>query len=60
MLAFAASAQSGYTATLLALILGLVIGVFGHIIRSRTLILCGIIIIGGASAYFSFVLGRVT
>ncbi len=35
---------------------GLVVGVFGHIIKSRTLILTGIIIIALASAYFSFVL----
>jgi hypothetical protein len=37
------------------LVLGLVIGVFGHIINSRALILTGIAIIGLVSAYFSFV-----
>jgi hypothetical protein len=42
-----------FTAVLIA---GLVIGVFGHIIRSRTLILTGILVIGLVSAYFSFVL----
>jgi hypothetical protein len=36
------------------LVVGLVIGVFGHIISSRTLILTGILIIGLVSAYFSF------
>jgi hypothetical protein len=39
-----------------ALVLGLVIGVFGHIIGSRTLIIAGILVIGLVSAYFSFVL----
>jgi hypothetical protein len=38
------------------LALGLVIGVLGHIIRSRTLIIIGILVIGLVSAYFSFVL----
>jgi hypothetical protein len=35
---------------------GLATGVFGHIIKSRTLIILGILIIGLVSAYFSFVL----
>lgn len=35
---------------------GAVIGVFGHVIHSRALILTGILVIGLASAYFSFVL----
>ncbi|MGB0094681.1 MAG: hypothetical protein WBP81_19375 [Solirubrobacteraceae bacterium] len=39
-----------------ALVIGLAIGVFGHIIKSRTLIITGILIIGLLSAYFSFVL----
>jgi hypothetical protein len=38
------------------LALGLVIGVFGHILKSRTLIITGILVIGLVSAYFSFVL----
>lgn len=50
-----ATQQSQLHASLAVLIVGLVIGVFGHIIRSRTLIVTGIIIIGGISAYFSFV-----
>ena len=36
--------------------MGLLIGVFGHIIKSRTLIITGILVIGLVSAYFSFVL----
>jgi hypothetical protein len=39
-----------------ALALGVVIGVFGHIIHSRALIITGILVIGLVSAYFSFVL----
>jgi hypothetical protein len=38
------------------LIAGVVIGVFGHIIKSNWLIILGILIIGLVSAYFSFVL----
>jgi len=39
-----------------ALLVGLVVGVSGHIVRSRTLIVTGILIIGLVSAYFAFVL----
>ena len=50
----AAQAHLGLLIALLAA--GLAIGVFGHIIKSRTLIILGILIIGLVSAYFSFVL----
>jgi cytochrome c oxidase subunit IV len=56
MLFLAASQQSDLHITLAALVVGLVIGVFGHIIHSRLLIITGILIIGLVSAYFSFVL----
>jgi hypothetical protein len=39
-----------------ALVVGVLIGVFGHIIKSNWLIILGILIIGLVSAYFSFVL----
>jgi hypothetical protein len=39
---------------------GFLIGVFGHIIKSRTLILIGILIVGLVSAYFAFVVAKVT
>jgi hypothetical protein len=39
-----------------ALALGLLIGVIGHIIGSRALIITGIVVIGAVSVYFSFVL----
>jgi hypothetical protein len=55
MLVFAA--ESNHLApVVVALAVGLVVGVFGHIIKSRTLILTGILVIGLTSAYFSFVL----
>jgi hypothetical protein len=38
------------------MVLGLITGVFGHIIKSRALIVTGILIIGLTSVYFSFVL----
>jgi cytochrome c oxidase subunit IV len=56
MLFLAASQQSDLHITLAALVVGLVIGVFGHIIHSRLMIITGILIIGLVSAYFSFVL----
>jgi hypothetical protein len=36
--------------------LGFVIGVVGHLTRSRALVIAGIFLIAAASAYFSFVL----
>lgn len=39
---------------------GFLIGVFGHVIRSRALILTGILIVGLVSAYFAFVVGKVS
>jgi hypothetical protein len=51
------AAESAHLAVFTAVLLfGLVVGVFGHIIKSRTLIVTGILIIGLVSAYFSFVL----
>jgi hypothetical protein len=51
-----ASQQSQLHAFVAVLVVGLVLGVFGHITRARWLIITGILIIGGVSAYFSFVL----
>ncbi len=56
MVLLIASQQSRLTAFIAVLVFGLLVGVFGHIIRSRALILTGILIIGLVSAYFSFVL----
>lgn len=45
-----ATAHAGVLAVVLAL--GFLIGVFGHIIHSRTLILTAIIVIAAVSGYF--------
>jgi F0F1-type ATP synthase assembly protein I len=50
-----ASQQSQLHAFVAVLIVGLVIGVFGHMIHSRTLILTGILIIGLTSGYFAWI-----
>lgn len=60
MILVIASQQAVFHALIAVLVLGLVIGVFGHIISSRTLILTGILIIGGVSAYFAFGFSHVT
>jgi hypothetical protein len=49
------SQQSQLHALLAAMVFGLLVGVFGHVIRSRTLIVTGILIIGLVSAYFAWV-----
>ena len=49
-----ASQQATFHALIVVLVSGLIIGVFGHIINSKTLILTAILIIGGVSAYFAF------
>lgn len=41
------------------LVIGFVIGIYGHIIRSKTLILIGILLIGLVSAYYGFVVAKV-
>jgi hypothetical protein len=37
---------------------GFLVGIAGHVMRSRTLILIGILIIGMISAIFAFVVGK--
>jgi hypothetical protein len=39
---------------------GFLIGAYGHVIKSRTLILTGILIVGAVSAYFAFAVAKVT
>ncbi|HTU95073.1 MAG TPA: hypothetical protein VMF14_04470 [Solirubrobacteraceae bacterium] len=60
MILLIASQQTTFHALIAVLVFGLVIGVFGHIISSKTLILTAILIIGGASAYFAFGFSHVT
>ena len=60
MILVLATEQATFHALIAVLIFGLVIGVFGHIISSKTLILTAILLIGGVSAYFAFGLSHVT
>ena len=39
---------------------GFLVGVYGHVIKSRTLILIGIALVGGVSAYFAFFVAKIT
>jgi hypothetical protein len=42
-----------YGAFLAVLVFGVVVGTFGHIIKSQTLIIAGILVIGLVSSYFT-------
>ena len=52
MLLLIASQHTQLTVMIVVLLFGLLIGVVGHLARASWLILTGIAIIGGASAYF--------
>ena len=54
LLLAAGSAHLGVFAA--ALCFGLLVGLLGHVTKSRALIVAGIVVIGLISAYFSFVL----
>ncbi len=56
VLAVAASTLGPYVA---ALAVGFAIGICGHVFRSRSLILAGILIVGAVSVYFTYVVGKV-
>ena len=60
MILLIATEQATFHALIAVLVVGLVIGVFGHLASSRTLILTSILIIGGVSAYFAFGFSHVT
>lgn len=51
-----AAESSHLTLFVTAMIVGLLVAVFGHIIKSRPMIITGLLMIGAISAYFSFVL----
>jgi hypothetical protein len=51
-----ASQQSQLVLFSIVLVFGLLIGILGHLSKSRTLVITGILVIGLVSAYFSFVL----
>ena len=51
--------KSGLAALAAVMAAGLVIGTFGHIIRSRTLIVVGIVVVGAVSVYFGVFVAKV-
>ncbi|HZU61302.1 MAG TPA: hypothetical protein VE983_10070 [Solirubrobacteraceae bacterium] len=53
----AAATSVGPYAAVMAV--GFLIGVFGHVIKSRLLTLVGILIVGAVSAYFAFGVAKV-
>jgi CHASE2 domain-containing sensor protein len=55
-----ASQQSQLNAWIAVLVVGFVVGVLGHVVGSRLLILAGILIVGGFSAYFAFGVGHLS
>ncbi len=56
LIPLAATASIGPYAAVMAA--GFLIGIVGHLARSRLVILTGILIVGGVSAYFAFVVGK--
>ena len=56
---FYALSQSTLNALVAAMAAGLVIGVIGHVIRSRLLIVLGILVIGAVSVYFGVFVAKV-
>ena len=57
MLAAVTSSVGPYAAVMGA---GFLIGVFGHVIKSRPLIITGIALVGAVSAYFAFFVAKIT
>jgi cytochrome c oxidase subunit IV len=51
--------SSGLGALSAIMAAGLVVGVFGHIIRSRILIVLGIAVVGAVSVYFGVFVAKV-
>lgn len=51
--------SSGLGALSAIMAVGLLIGVFGHIIRSRLLIVIGIAVVGAVSVYFGVFVAKV-
>jgi hypothetical protein len=56
---FYALSSSGLDALAAAMAVGLLIGVIGHVIRSRVLIVVGILVIGAVSVYFGVFVAKV-
>jgi cytochrome c oxidase subunit IV len=54
-----AFSSSGLDAFSAVMVVGLLVGVFGHIIKSRLLIITGIVLIGFVSVYFAVFVAKV-
>ncbi len=57
LIPLAAATTVGPYAVVMAV--GFLIGVYGHVIKSRLLILVGIVMVGGVSAYFAFGVAKI-
>jgi hypothetical protein len=57
LIPLAAATTVGPYAVVMAV--GFLVGVYGHVIKSRLLILIGIVIVGAVSAYFAFGVAKV-
>ena len=55
-----AAAPSTLVPYALALAVGFGIGIAGHVIHSKLLILTGILIVGTVAVYFAFVVGKLS
>jgi hypothetical protein len=55
-----AVAQSEINVILALIVVGALVGVFGHIIKSKTMIIAGILTIALVSAYFEFFVAKIT
>ena len=53
-----AAAPTSVAPYAIAMAVGFLIGVFGHINKSRLLIVTGILIVGAVSAYIAFVVAK--
>jgi len=58
MVLLIASQQSQLDGWIAIVVLGFVIGVIGHLWNQRLLIVLGIALVGGFSAYFAFKVGQ--
>jgi hypothetical protein len=57
MLAPAAAVASTNLGVIAALVaFGFVLGIVGHLVRSQTMVVTGILVVAGVSCYFAFVL----
>jgi hypothetical protein len=54
-----AAAPTSVTPYAIAMAVGFLVGVYGHVIKARLLIITGIVIVGAVSAYVLFAVAKV-